>query len=65
MKANRWEVPLTLYKQAKEAIAEYSKLYTEVKLNTREGRWYATLVVEHEGQQAPNEKNRLSAWTLA
>ena len=44
-------VPLKLYRRAKEAMAEYPTLRvcTGVTLNQREGRWYATLVVERQG----------------
>ena len=50
------DVPLTLYKRAKAAIAEYPTLCTGVTLNKREGRWYATLVVERKGGKPKAKK---------
>ena len=44
-------VPLTLYRRAQEAVAQYPKLCTGVTLNKRDGRWYATLVVEKSGRK--------------
>lgn len=44
-------VPLTLYRQAKEVIAEFPKLCTGVTLNRRDGQWYATFVVERRGSK--------------
>jgi hypothetical protein len=44
-------VPLMLYRRAKEAVACYPKLCTGVTLNKRDGRWYATLVVEKSGKK--------------
>jgi len=38
-------------------IAQYPKLFTGVTLNKREGRWYATLVVEKPGQKAQAKKD--------
>jgi hypothetical protein len=53
------EVPLTLYKRAKAAIAEYPTLCTGVTLNQREGRWYATLVVERKGGKPKAKKQSI------
>lgn len=39
-------IPISLYRRAKELIAEFPKLCTGVTLNKRDGQWYATLVVE-------------------
>jgi len=44
-------VPLTLYCRAQEAVAQYPKLCAGVTLNKRDGRWYATLVVEKSGRK--------------
>jgi putative transposase len=55
-KGEPMRVPLTLYRRAKEVIAQYPKLCTGVTLNKREGRWYATLVVEKSGQKAKAKK---------
>jgi putative transposase len=49
-------VPLTLYRRAKEAIAQYPKLCTGVTLNKRNGCWYATLVVEKSGKKPEAQK---------
>ena len=49
-------VPLTLYRRAKEAIAQFPRLCTGVTLNQRKGRWYATLVVEKSGQKLSAKK---------
>ena len=53
------EVPLRLYERAKAARAEYPKLCTGVTLNTRAGRWYATLVVERKGGKPTAKKPAL------
>src|SRR6266508_474017 len=45
------EVPLRLYRRAKETLQKYPKLCTGVTLNKREGQWYATLVVEKPGKK--------------
>ena len=50
------DVPLTLYKRAKAAMAEYPALCTGVTLNQREGRWYATLVVKRKGGKPKAKK---------
>ena len=46
-------IPLTLYRRAKEALQRYPKLCTGITLNKREGRWYATLVVEKPNGKPP------------
>lgn len=49
-------VPLTLYRRAKETVTQYPKLCTGVTLNKRDGRWYATLVVEKSGRKPTTTK---------
>ena len=49
-------VPLTLYRRAEAVIAQYPKLCSGVTLNKRQGRWYATLVVEKPSQKAKAQK---------
>jgi IS605 OrfB family transposase len=48
-------VPLTLYRRARETLAEFPKLCTGVTLNRREGQWYATFVVERRGAKPKSE----------
>jgi IS605 OrfB family transposase len=50
------EVPLRLYRRAKETLQKYPKLCTGVTFNKREGQWYATLVVEKPGKKPPATK---------
>lgn len=45
-------VPVTLYRRARETLAEFPKLCTGVTLNRREGQWYATFVVERRTPKA-------------
>ena len=45
------EIPLRLYRRAKETLQKYPKLCTGVTLNKREGQWYATLAVEKPGKK--------------
>jgi len=47
-------VPVTLYRRARETLAEFPKLCTGVTLNRRDGQWYATFVVE---RRAPKSKS--------
>jgi putative transposase len=51
------EVPLRLYRRAKETLQKYPKLCTGVTLNKREGQWYATLVVEKPGKKPSATKH--------
>jgi hypothetical protein len=45
-------VPISLYRRAREALAEFPRLCTGVTLNRRDGQWYATFVVERRGPKA-------------
>jgi len=47
-------MPVTLYRRAKETLAEFPRLCTGVTLNRRDGQWYATFVVE---QRAPKARS--------
>ena len=49
-------VPLTLYRRAKETLEDFPKLCTGVTLKQRDGRWYATLVVEKSGKKTEARK---------
>jgi hypothetical protein len=49
-------IPISLYRRARETLAEFPRLCTGVTLNRRDGEWYATLVVERRGPKAkPSE----------
>jgi putative transposase len=49
-------IPLSLYGRAKDALAEFPKPCTGVTLNKRDGRWYATFVVERRGPKSESSK---------
>ncbi len=49
-------IPITLYEQAKETLAQFPKLCSGVTLNRREDQWYATFVVERKGPKARSSK---------
>ena len=48
---NPERVPLKLYRRAKQTLEKYPKLCSGVTLNKRDGEWYATLVVERQGEK--------------
>jgi putative transposase len=47
-------IPICLYAHAKETLTQFPRLCTGVTLNQREGKWYATLVVERKGPKPPS-----------
>jgi IS605 OrfB family transposase len=51
------QVPLRLYRRAKETLPKYQKLCTGVTLNKREGQWYATFAVEKPGKKPSATKH--------
>jgi len=45
-------IPILLYERAKETLTQFPKLCSGVRLNRRDGEWYATFVVERKGPKA-------------
>ncbi len=49
-------IPIKVYKHAVATLVQFPKLCSGVTLNRREGKWFATLVVERNGPKAKSSK---------
>jgi putative transposase len=49
-------IPIKLYAHGKETLTHFPKLCRGVRLNRREGEWFATLVVERKGPKAKSSE---------
>jgi len=49
-------IPIRLYENAKETLAQFPKRCSGVSLNRQEGVWYATFVVERRGPKPPSTR---------
>ena len=45
-------IPIKVYEHAKKTLVQFPKLCSGVTLNQRDGKWFATLVVERQGPKA-------------